>query len=149
MTVYDPEGKHLTFQHFTTSDQSKMVEAQKVTSHTQLSDVADWRPDLVFDTAYGIAALKTSTRAIYCEGNGGDQNGRGDDTNQGNRSSRQFGGEQHQKVPGLSRHAFGVWMLNAGDDQREAHAVKSEKTKAKVQTWLDSAERFQDASTLA
>jgi hypothetical protein len=66
-----------------------------------VSDGADWPPDVIFDAAYGIAALKAwgtptflefirnSTWAMYNdEEAAGDENGGDDDTNEANRGQR-------------------------------------------------------------
>jgi hypothetical protein len=164
----DPLERRLTFQHFST-DNIVVRAAAPHNCDARLSDVADWPPDLIFDAAYGIAALKAwgtqtfktfirnATRAIYYgdEDNGGDENGGGDDTNHANvdqeqpavpsgraeraakRAKTRNGASNTKKSPDFHDMLLGIWMLNG--DQRKAHAVKAEKTKEKVQTWLDSA----------
>ena len=89
----DPEEKRLTFQHFDTHNLVVMTMAPH-NCDARLSNGADWPLDVIFDAAYGIAALKAwgtptfreflwnYTRAMYHdnEDTGGDENGGGDDT---------------------------------------------------------------------
>jgi hypothetical protein len=52
-----PEQKRLTFQHFDTHD----LVVRTLAPHNcdaRLPDDDDWPPDVIFDAAYGIAALK-------------------------------------------------------------------------------------------
>jgi hypothetical protein len=113
--------------------------------------------------AWGTPKFKTfiqdATRDIYYgdEDNGGDQNGGDDHTDQGNmdqeepavpsgraeraakRAKTRNGASNTKKSPDFHDMLLGIWILNARGDQRKARAVKAEKTKEKVQTWLDSA----------
>jgi len=167
-----PEEKRLTFQHFDTNDPAVMIMAPH-NCDAHVPDDAEWPPDLIFDAAYGVAAIEAwgtpafkqfsqnSTKATYNEDNGGDENGRGDNTNGGNggqrrpaddrneraeraanREKRRNGGRQPSsaKQPLDSYDMLlGIWMFNAREDQRKADAVKVEMTKEKVQEWLNSA----------
>jgi hypothetical protein len=135
----------------------------------RVSDGADWPPDVIFDAAYGIAALKTwgtrsfhdfiriSTSAMYNddEDAGGDKS---DDTNEGNSrrppedgrnerderaanwATKRKGGRQASNANQIDFHEMllGIWKLTAMEGQRKAQAVKAERTKEKVQTWLNS-----------
>ena len=164
-----PEQKRLTFQHFNTRDLAVTALAPH-NCDARLSDNNDWPPDVIFDAAYGIAALKTwgtktflefiwnSTWDMYhnSEDASGDENDRGDDTNEGNRVQRlpedgqsehaEFTANRAKKRKGNQQAnadyhdmLLGIWKLNARDGQRKAQAVKAERNKEKVQTWLDSA----------
>ena len=161
-----PEQKRLTFQHFNTDDPIVMHMAPH-NCDARLPNDADWPPDVIFDAAYGIAAIQTwgtktfrkfiwnSTRDMYnYEDVGGDENGGGGDTNEGNgaqrpevgrseraeraanRAKKRNGGRQ--ETPDIHDMLLGIWRLTAREGQRKALAVKAERTKEKVRTWLDS-----------
>ena len=164
-----PDEKRLTFQHFDISDLAIMTLAPH-NCDARLPDHDDWSPDVIFDAAYSIAALKTwgtptflefirnSTRDMYhnSEDAGGDESDRGDDTNKGNtvqrlphdgRSERAERAANWARKRNGSQQAsadfhdmlLGIWKLNAREGQHKAWDVKAERTKEKVQTWLDSA----------
>jgi len=104
------------------------------------------------------------TRDIYYNNgdNGGDENGDtgdggGDDgRNRGNRKpddDKQMRDHDAQgrearrqttpqsQAPDFADMVLALWMhLNARESQRQAHAMKADGTRDKVQTWLDSAE---------
>jgi hypothetical protein len=121
-----PEEKRLTFQHFNTNN-VVIIGVAPHNCDAHLPDDVDWPLDLVFDAAYGIAALKkwgtpkfqefiqNSTSALYHEhkDNGGDKNNRGNDMDEGN------GG---QKQPAL------------GQSERSQRAAKRTKTRNDGQT---------------
>jgi hypothetical protein len=82
----------LTFQHFKTPDAGTMLLAPHNSDARQGVDHYDWPPPLLFDVAYGCAALKTwgvsqfvklarkHTRDIYYDDDGDDnENGDGGD----------------------------------------------------------------------
>jgi hypothetical protein len=164
-----PEQKRLTFQHFNTCDLAVRTLAPH-NCDARLPDDGDWPLDVIFDAAYGIAALKTwgtkiffefirnSTRDMYHNDQdaGGDENDRGDDTNEGNRVQRPPEDGRSERAERAANRAkkrngswqagmdfhdmlLGIWKLNAREGQRKARAVKAKRTKEKVQTWLDSA----------
>jgi len=161
-----PEQKRLTFQHFDTNNLVVMTMAPH-NCDARLPNNADWPPDVIFDSTYGIAALKkwgtknfndfirNSTRDMYHndEDAGGDENGGGDEGNrvqrppEGGRSERaERAANRAKKRNGSLQEStdfhdilLGIWKLNAQEGQRKARAVKAERTKEKVQTWLDSA----------
>ncbi|KAF8235720.1 hypothetical protein L208DRAFT_1422326 [Tricholoma matsutake] len=139
--------KRLTFQHFNTHD-------------------IIWPPPLIFDVAYGCAALKTwgvaaftvlarnHTEDIYYDNGCNDDNhGGGDnvcsqqkrdrDARAANRQTK-FGWQASDitgsQSPDFADMILGLWMQNARKGLHKAHAMKADRTREKVQTWLESAE---------
>jgi hypothetical protein len=159
----------LTFQHFNAPDAVTTLVAPHNSDARQYVDHDDWPPPLLFDVAYGCAALNTwgvpqfmnlarqCTRHIYYDG--GDDN-----DNDGEPDVDVFGVDQKRRQQRLDRDAraarrekkrqeaqaadsqtpdfadmiLALWMHNARKGQRQARAIKAEKTQEKVQTWLHS-----------
>ena len=170
----------LTFQHFDAPDVVTTLVAPHNSDARQRADHDDWPPPLLFDVAYGCAALKTwgvpqfmnlarqRTRDIYYH-NDDDENGDGGgDGGDGepdvdvsgidqkryqqrlDSDARAARREQKKKrasntkaadsqTPDFADIILGLWMHNARQGQRQARAMKAEKTQEKVRTWLDSA----------
>ena len=172
-----PAVSRLTFQHFNAPDVVTALVAPHNSDARQRVD-HDEPPPLLFDVAYGCAALKTRgvpqfihfaqqrTRDIYHHkddkknGDGGDGGDGEPDVDVSGvdlkryqqrlgidaRAARQ---EQKKKqasntkaadsqTPDFADIILGLWMHNARQGQRQARAMKTEKTREKVRTWLDS-----------
>ncbi len=167
----------LTFQHFNAPDALTTLGAPHNSDARQRVDHDDWPPPLLFDVAYGCAALNTwgvpqfmnlarqRTRHIYYDDDDNDdddENGDGgSDGGDGEPDVDVSGVDQQRRKPKLDRAArrekkkqeaqaadsqtpdfadmiLALWMHNARKGQRQARAMKAEKTREKVRTWLDS-----------
>jgi hypothetical protein len=150
--------KRLTFQHFNTHD----LIVQTVAPHNSDArrSVGDgWPPPLIFDVAYGCAALKTwgvaaftvfarnHTNDIYYDngGNGDDHGGGGRGgrsvRGRGTKLGRQASDIAHSQSPDFADMILGLWMHDVRKNQHKVHAMKADRTREKVQTWLVSAEQ--------
>ncbi len=78
--------KHITFQHFNTND-SVLARSAPHNCDATIADSDEWPPDLIFDVAYGCAALaKWGTRSFIQFAQGHTYKiYYGDNTNGGNR----------------------------------------------------------------
>ena len=172
----------LTIQHFNNNDSVTAVVAPH-NSDARLLDSNEWPPPLLFDVAYGNAALKTwdvplfvnlardRTRDIYYPNDDNDyENGDGGDGGDGEphddvsgvgqskkrskkmldrdvraarreekrRVGRQESNTADSQTPDYADMILALWVLNTRKGRRQAGAMKAEKTREKVQTWLDS-----------
>ena len=163
-------SSRLTFQHFNNCDDATAFLAPH-NSDARQSDSNEWPPPLLFDVAYGRAALKTwgvplfvnlargRTRDIFYpndgdndDGENGDGGGRSKKRSQqmldrdapvSRRAERRRDGWQasnntDSQTPDFADMILALWMHNARQGQRQARAIKAEKTREKVRTWLDS-----------
>ena len=170
----------LTFQHFNAPDAVTMLMAPHNSDARQHVDHDDWPPPLLFDVAYGCAALNTwgvpqfvnltrqRTRHIYYDdddnddddknsdggGDGGDeepdidvsgvdqkrrqQKLDRDEWAAGREKKKQEVQAADSQTPDFADMILVLWMHNAKKGQRQARAMKAEKTREKVRTWLDS-----------
>ncbi|KIL55307.1 hypothetical protein M378DRAFT_188679 [Amanita muscaria Koide BX008] len=180
MQPIEPNAKHLgfavsrlTLQHFNAPDAVTTHVAPHNSDARQRMDHDDWPPPLLFDIAYGCAALNTwgvpqfvnlarqRTRHIYYDdddsGDGGDGEPYVDVSGVDQKryqqrldsDARAARREQKKKqasntkaadsqTPDLPDIILGLWMHNARQGQRQARAMKANKTQEKVRTWLDS-----------
>ena len=169
-------SSRLTFQHFNNRDIATTLLALH-NSDARQSNSNEWPPPLLFDVAYGSAALKTwgvplfvnfargRSRDTYYPNDGNDENGDGgggggepDNDASGVGQSkkrrdhaaraarraekRRVGGQASNtadsQTPDFADMILALWMHNARKGQRQARAMKAEKTREKVRTWLDS-----------
>ena len=154
----------LTFQHFNTNDPIVILVAPH-NSDARPSVSNEWPPDLIFDIAYGCAALKAwgagdfvqfmqeHTRNIYYDfdndgGGGGGSLRRSERIRAQVRKNHKAAGQK--KAQRLARNTeddqgidfadmiLALWMRNAKQRQHQAHAKKVDHTREKVQKWLES-----------
>ncbi|KAF8737659.1 hypothetical protein AX14_012536 [Amanita brunnescens Koide BX004] len=156
----------LTFQHFNAPDVVTAIVAPHNSDARQRVDHDDWPPPFLFDVAYGCAALNTwgvpqfvnlarqRTRHIYYDDDnddgephvdvsGVDQKRRQQQLDRQAQFARREGKKQEtqaadSQIPDVADIILGLWMHNARKRQRQARAMKAEKTQEKVRTWLDS-----------
>ena len=178
--------RRLTIQHFDLNDfTTEMIVPHN--SDARISDSTEWPPPVMFDIAYGCAAIKTweaasfidfargRTRDFYytdgdssddengdggndvgkgrgrgSKGTGGDKKPRAELSQQNRehdtraarqeerRRSQQASGVTDPQAPDLADIVMALWMQNACKGQCQAHAMKVDRTREKVQTWLDS-----------
>ena len=154
----------LTFQHFKEVD-NIMAFVAPHNCDARPSDSGEWPPAMIFDVAYGCAALNMWGVPAFLEftrrrikDNYYDEGGRGcSGSDHGGVRGRGRGGEKksskQKKREREARRAkkvglgeinpdmiFGLWMLNARKAQRQAKAKKVERSREKVRAWLDSVE---------
>jgi len=159
--------RRLTFQHFSDIRDPATEILAPHNSDARQSDSNEWPPPLIFDVAYGCAALKTwgvplfrkfargETRDIYYNnGNSGDEEngGGGESGDLGEAKRIQQAREREPEKRRLGQQAsdstgpdfadmvLALWMYNARKGRHRADAVKVDRTQEKVQTWLDSVE---------
>jgi hypothetical protein len=149
-------SSRLTFQHFNNRDVVTALLAPHNSDARQL-DSKEWPPPLLFDVAYGSAALKTwgvplfvnfvrgRTRGIYYPNNGDDGGvGQSKKCSQKmlDRAARREEKRRVVRQVGNTVDTYdmilALWMHNARKGRRQARAMKAEKTREKVQSWLDS-----------
>ncbi|KAF8340798.1 hypothetical protein F5887DRAFT_1136407 [Amanita rubescens] len=162
---FDPSlaDRRLTIQHFNAPDIGTRILAPHNSDARQHVDHDDWPPPLLFDVAYGCAALNSwgvpqfvnlarqRTRHIYYDddANDDDENDGGGDGSDGEPHVDVSGVDQEQRkkqeahaadsqTPDIADIILGLWMHNAREGQRQARTMKAEKTQEKVRTWLDS-----------
>lgn len=176
-SVVQPSKKRLTFQHFNNSD----IVVNDIAPHNsdaRISDSEDWPPPLIFDVAYGCAALKTwgvpaflnfsrtQTRNIYYNNNNrnenGDGRGRSGDSKSEkrrqqkqdcqerairweNRCADQEAGNTAAQEPDVADIILTLWMQNARKGQHQAHAMKADRNREKVEGWLESVEESSES----
>lgn len=156
-----PEKKRLTFQHFNTKNPTIPIIAPH-NCDARLRARADQPLDVLFDVAYGVAALKawgtdtflefirTSTKSTYYD------NGDSSNENSGVKHDREeklvdSSSARAERAARRSKKAdqrasrttqphdlhdlvLGIWMHNARKNRHKAQATVNKK----VQTWLDS-----------
>jgi hypothetical protein len=160
-------ASRLTFQHFNAPDAVTTLVAPHNSDARQRVDHDDWPPPLLFDVAYGCAALNTwgvpqfenlarqRTRNIYYDDDDNDDGAPHVDVSGVDQERRQQQLDRHARAarrrrkkqeaqaadsqtPDFADIILGLWMHNARKGQRQARAMKAEKTQEKVRTWLDS-----------
>ncbi|KAF8340795.1 hypothetical protein F5887DRAFT_888503 [Amanita rubescens] len=151
---FDPSlaDRRLTIQHFNAPDIGTRILAPHNSDARQHVDHDDWPPPLLFDVAYGCAALNTwgvpqfvnlarqRTGHIYYDD---DQERRQQQLDRHVRAARREGKKQEaqaadSQTPDIADIILGLWKYNARKGQRQARTMKAEKTREKVRTWLDS-----------
>ncbi|KAF8309777.1 hypothetical protein F5887DRAFT_1153856 [Amanita rubescens] len=146
--------RRLTFQHFNAPDVVITTVAPHNSDARQRVDHDDWPPPLLFDVAYGCAALNTwgvpqfvnlarqRTRHIYYDDVSGVDQERRQQQLDARAARRERKKQEAQaadsQTPDIADIILGLWTHNARKGQRQARAMKAEKTREKVQTWLDS-----------
>ena len=148
-------NSRLTFQHLNNRDAVTTLVAPH-NSDARRSQSNEWPPPLLFDVTYGSAALKTwgvpgfvnfargRTKDIYYPdyGHNDDENGDRDARAARREEKRRVGWQASSAVdsqtPDYTDMILGLWMHNARKGRRQARAMKAEKTREKVRTWLDS-----------
>jgi len=163
--------RRLTFQHFINNDQDSITRTVAPhNSDARISNSDMWPPPLIFDVAYGCAALKTwgvptfmtfarkNTKVIYY--------GRGDRDVSGSYQGEPAAHQAHDREaravkrtkaravhweegnpadsqnPDFADMVLALWMRNTRKDQHQALEMKVDRTREKVQTWLDSADNL-------
>jgi len=155
-------NRRLTFQHFISNPVTTHLAPHN--SDARVSDSDDWPPPLIFDVAYGYAALKTwglprfvesarkETRPIYYDDKdkNGDENGGGGGSGGGGDGSgpktehelRALKWEGRSRAESDAPDGFdmilALWMHNARKVKPQVHAMKANRTQEKVGAWLDS-----------
>ena len=147
----------LTIQHSIAPDVvTALVVPHNSDARQRVDHDANWPPPLLFDVAYGCAALNTwgvpqfvnlarqRTRHIYYDdASGVDQKYRQQKLDRdagaaGREKKKQEAQAADSQTPDLADMILALWMHNARKGQRQARAMKAEKTREKVRTWLDS-----------
>ena len=186
VTQPSASNKRLTLQHFNSNDIVVDIIAPH-NSDARFLRSNEWPPPLIFDVAYGCAALKTwgvpefmafariQTRNIYYNDNEDNNNDENDDGIGHNRQGRQGRGgrgdrrgkpdnsqseKRRQQAQDREERAAGqeagdtadpqepdiadivcaLWMQSARKGQHQAHSMKEDRTREKVERWLESAE---------
>ena len=152
-------GSRLTFQHFANSDPLTALVAPH-NSDARQSNSDDWPPPLIFDVAYGCAALntwgapifmdfaRTRTRHVYYD-NGEDGRYSKQKIDRDARAARraakwakdsgqQAGSTADSEAPDIADIVLSLWMHNARKVQRQVQTMKADKTREKVGKWLNS-----------
>lgn len=146
--------KRVIFQHFNTNDRVLARSAPHNCDAT-IPDSDEWPPDLIFDVAYGCAALakwgtrsfidfaRGKTHEIYYDDGGNKDDGNPDNPRQATneratrRAARSAGQETAEGIPDFHDIILGFWMRSAKKDQHTADAAKVDRKK-EVQAWLGS-----------
>jgi len=141
-------ANRLTLQHFQNADHITVLIAPHNSDGRHHVGHDDWPPPLLFNIAYGCAALNTwgvshfvnlvrqHTRYIYYDDQKLHQHRLDHDLQAARQEKKKQ--EVDSQTPDYSDIILGLWMHNARKGQHQAHARKAEKTQEKVQTWLDS-----------
>lgn len=156
--------KRLTFQHFISSRVTEFVSPHN--SDARISDSDNWPPPLIFDVAYGCAALKTwglplfvesarrHTKGIYYNNvnENDDKNGGGGDGST-SMTSRDLRALKRQKirnvgqqgrssadsdVPDAADMILGLWTYNARKAKAQVPAMKASRNQEKIEAWRNS-----------
>lgn len=180
VTQPSASNKRLTLQHFNNNDVVVNVIAPH-NSDARFLRSNKWPPPLIFDVAYGCAALKTwgmpefmtfariQTKNIYYNnnennindesddgsahnGHGGRRDRRGKPDNSQSEKRRQQAQDREERAgqeagntadpqePDIADIVCALWMQSARKGQHQAHAMKEDRTREKVERWLESAE---------
>lgn len=148
--------RRLTLQHFDVHDHNITLLAPH-NSDVRISNGDNWPPDLLFDVTYGCAAIQSWVdpafrSLIQSHNRGRGRGGGGDGCDNHARSEkpgiveRAFRTVRRAKAKDQGRHTaddsadlvLALWMYNARRGQRQAEAKNADRTRDKVQTWLDS-----------
>jgi hypothetical protein len=152
-------GKRLTFQNFS-NDNSVVNLIAPHNSDVRIADSDKWPPPLIFDIAYGCAALntwgvpafndfaRTQTRDIYYNDREDENNDGGDrehqkqveerDKQATERTKRTAGRKGNSANPDIADMVCALWMLNARKGQHQVHAMEADRNQKKVEGWLES-----------